>query len=58
MVKLNSVGAILDRKTDMVYPQNSDGTPDLSCGVFLQDCRYEWFKSLSEKDRKIVSQYK
>ena len=58
MIKLNSVGAIIDTKTTMVYPQNSDGTPDLSCGVFLEDCRYEWFEGLSEKDRKIVNEYK
>ena len=29
MVKLNSVGSILDTKTFNVYPQNNDGTPDL-----------------------------
>ena len=54
MVKLNSVGSILDTKDGMVYPQNNDGTPDLDCGGYLEDCCEEWFDSLNKEDRKIV----
>ena len=57
MVKLNSVGSMLDTKTGMVYPQNIDDTPDLNCGGYLEDCCDEWFDSLSDKDRKIVNLY-
>jgi hypothetical protein len=57
MVKLNSVGSILDTKTGMVYPQNNDGTPDLYCGGYLEDSCDEWFDSLDNKDKKIVNLY-
>ena len=58
MVKLNSVGSILDTKDGMVYPQNNDGTPDLNCGTYLADCDIEWFDSLNDKDEKIVLEVK
>ena len=57
MVKLNSVGSILDTKDGMVYPQNNDGTPDLYCGGYLEDSCDEWFDSLDNKDKKIVNLY-
>ena len=58
MVNLNSVGSILDTKTGMVYPQNNDNTPDLDCGVYIEDCCDEWFDSLNNEDKVIVYKYK
>ena len=58
MIKLNAVNTLIDTKTTMVYPQNSDGTPDLNCGGYLEDCCEEWFDCLSKEDRKIVNEYK
>ena len=55
MVKLNSVGSILDTKTTMVYPEKNDSTPDLNSGVYLEDLCEEWFNSLDDKDKKIVN---
>ena len=61
MVKLNSVGSILDTKTGIVYPQNNDGTPDLNCGVYFEDYSDEWLESISDSDwdkiKKLPSQY-
>ena len=48
MVKLNSVGSILDTKNGMVYPQNNDNTPDLDCGVDI-------FDSLNKEDLLVVN---
>jgi len=56
MLKLNSVGSIIDTKTKMVYPQNVDGTPDLNCGVHLTECSNEWFLSLNRLDNKNIMQ--
>ena len=53
-IKLNSVGSIIDTETNMVYPQNIDGTPDLNCGGYLEDSCEEWFDSLDKKDKEIV----
>tara|TARA_R100000808_G_C2145875_1_gene153733 strand:+ start:231 stop:425 length:195 start_codon:yes stop_codon:yes gene_type:complete len=55
MVKLNSVGSILDTKTFNVYPQNNDGTPDLDCGVYVLDCDVEWVNSLSKEDLQTLN---
>ena len=54
MVKLNSVGSILDTKDGMVYPQNNDGTPDLNCGGYLEDSCDEWLDSLAPE--KVMNQ--
>tara|TARA_Y100000593_G_C4064562_1_gene216079 strand:- start:255 stop:488 length:234 start_codon:yes stop_codon:yes gene_type:complete len=54
MLKLNSVGSILDTKTGMVYPQNNDGTPDLNCGTDIFECCEEWTNSLDKKDLHSV----
>ena len=58
MVKLNSVGSILDTKKGIVYDQNDDGSPDLRCGVELEDCceDEEWYDSLRYEDEKIVEE--
>lgn len=53
-IKLNSVGAIIDRETKIVYPQNIDGTLDLNCGNHLSDCCEEWYEFLDKYDKQIV----
>ena len=39
LLKLNSVGSVLDSETGIVYPQldlpNGDVMPDLNCGISL-----------------------
>tara|TARA_R110002012_G_scaffold297420_2_gene495403 strand:+ start:289 stop:774 length:486 start_codon:yes stop_codon:yes gene_type:complete len=57
MVKLNSVGSVVDTKDNMVYPiLTTTGEADpTSTGVYLKDCCDEWFDSLSDEDRKIVN---
>jgi hypothetical protein len=54
MLKLNSVGSTIDTKTNIVYPQNIDGTPDLNCGVHLAECSNEWYVSLNRSDNKKI----
>ena len=58
MLKLNSVGSVLDTKSKMVYPQYKDGTIDYDNGVHLVDCYNEWFTSLNRLDFKNVSELK
>ena len=51
---LDSVGSVFDPNGNMVYPQNEDGSPDLNCGTYLEDCSDEWWESLSKKDKKAI----
>ena len=53
-IKLNSVGAIIDRETKFVYPQNIDGTLDLNSGNHFTDCCKEWYESLDKYDMQII----
>ncbi len=50
LLRLNSVGSVLDLEDNMVYPQLVDGLPDLNMGVQLDECSEEWLTSLSKKD--------
>ena len=50
LLRLNSVGSVLDLEDNMVYPQLVDGLPDLNMGVQLDECSDEWLSSLSKKD--------
>ena len=50
LLRLNSVGSVLDLEDNMVYPQLVDGLPDLNMGVQLDECSEEWLSSLSTKD--------
>ena len=58
LVSLYSVGSVLDAKTEMVYPANLDGTPDLENGtpLFGGGTSEEWFAALSEKDWNLVKE--
>jgi hypothetical protein len=50
LLRLNSVGSVLDLEDNVVYPQLVDGLPDLNMGVQLDECSEEWLTSLSKKD--------
>ncbi len=50
LLRLNSVGSVLDLEDNVVYPQLVDGLPDLNMGVQLDECSEEWVSSLSKKD--------
>ena len=50
LLRLNSVGSVIDLEDNMVYPQLVDGLPDLNMGVQLDECSEEWLSSLSKKD--------
>ena len=51
LLKLDSVGSVLDMEDNVVYPQLVDGLPDLNGGVHLDECSDEWVLSLSKEDR-------
>ena len=55
LLRLNSVGSVLDLEDNMVYPQLLDGLPDLNMGVELDECSDEWVLSLSKEDRVKVN---
>jgi hypothetical protein len=55
LLRLNSVGSVLDLEDNMVYPQLVDGLPDLNMGVELDECSDEWVLSLSKEDRVKVN---
>ena len=55
LLRLNSVGSVLDLEDNMVYPQLVDGLPDLNIGVELDECSDEWVLSLSKEDRVKVN---
>ena len=55
LLRLNSVGSVLDLEDNMVYPQLVDGLPDLNMGIELDECSDEWVLSLSKEDRVKVN---
>jgi len=50
LLRLDSVGSVLDMEDNMVYPQLVGGLPDLNMGVELNECVEEWFESISDED--------
>jgi hypothetical protein len=54
LLKLNSVGSVLDMEDGVVYPQLVGGLPDLNMGVELSECSDEWVLSLSREDRMKI----
>ncbi len=53
--QLDSVGSLMDFMDGMVYPMQTDGTPDLSCGTPASECCAEWWENLSPADAGIVA---
>ena len=50
LVELNSVGSLIDIEEKVVYPQMTNGLPDLDGGVEVYQTSDEWFEGLSETD--------
>jgi len=63
LLRLNSVGCILDSESGMVYPQlelpNGDVMPDINMGTSLVDDEVsaEWYGELSSEDYDKVKSY-
>ena len=58
LLKLNSVGSVLDMEDNVVYPQLVDGLPDLNMGVDMYDVSQEWISSLSDEDKEKIMRNK
>ena len=55
LLELNSVGSVIDIEEKVVYPQMTNGLPDLDMGVEVYETSDEWFEALSEGDvQKLV----
>ena len=56
--KLHSVGSIIDDEGN-TYPMTTSGKPDLDNPIHISEIDKEddWYMTLSDKDRKIVSKY-
>ena len=50
LVELNSVGSLIDIEEKIVYPQMTNGLPDLDMGVEVYQTSDEWYEGLSEND--------
>jgi hypothetical protein len=50
LLELNSVGSVIDIEEKVVYPQLTNGLPDLDMGVEVYETSDEWFEALSEGD--------
>jgi len=58
LLRLNSVGSVLDMEDNMVYPQLVGGLPDLNMGVDMYDVSQEWISSLSDADKEKIMRNK
>ena len=54
LVKLNSVGSIVDIEERIVYPEMTNGLPDLDMGVEVEETSDEWFEALSPSDIDLL----
>lgn len=54
LVKLNSVGSVLDTKEFLVYPMYENGSIDIDNFTELNECSEEWHESLSERDKVTI----
>ena len=50
---LESVGSCID-SNGITYPLQSNNTPDLNCGVHIDECCDEWWDNLSNNDLKLI----
>lgn len=53
---LESVGSCVD-EDGIVYPMNTDNTPDTNCGVDWLDTTDEWSESVSEEDCGLLNDW-
>lgn len=56
MTYLNSVGSFIDLDSGMVYPANSDNTPDLDCGTEIDNLSPEWCNSITGEDLQLLTE--
>jgi hypothetical protein len=53
-VKLESVGSIMELKTGNIFPQQTNGKPDLDNPIHLSEISEEWLNSLKGIDKAYV----
>ena len=58
LIKLESVGSLVDVDIMEVYPCMEDDTPDWECGTELDEIDIEWWMNLSLADIRILQDYK
>ena len=54
LLRLESVGSLVDVDTCEVYPETEGGYPDWDNGVNLYETSEEWFEALSENDLNLL----
>ena len=54
LLELNSVGSIVDIEEKIVFPQMTNGLPDLDMGVEVNECSDEWWDSVSKEDMDLL----
>jgi hypothetical protein len=54
LLRLESVGSLVDVDTCEVYPEMEGGYPDWDNGVNLYETTDEWFEGLSEYDMNLL----
>ena len=54
LLRLESVGCLVDVDICEVYPEDVNGYPDWDNGVNLYETSEEWFESLSENDLNLL----
>ena len=54
LLRLESVGSLVDVDTCEVYPEMNDGYPDWDNAVSLYETDDEWFEALSEYDLNLL----
>ena len=57
LIKLESVGSLVDVDIMEVYPCLEDDTPDWGMGIPLTEVSDEWAFSLSDEDKALLIKY-
>ncbi len=55
LITLESVGAIIDKKTLLVYPLFKNNMPDFDNPMDLKYCSSEWIENLNKVDIDILT---
>jgi len=53
-VNLESVGSIMELKTGNIFPEQTNGKPDLNSPIHLTEVSQEWIESLKGIDEAFV----
>ena len=54
LIKLYSVGSIINTINGKIYPMNKDKSCSFVNGTYLEDCSDEWISNLEWFDERIV----